>query len=58
MKKELKLGEYWSKINDMVNSTVQINHVTKFRVKVKTRNGKIFDFDKTQFLELYEPKVK
>ena len=58
MEEKLKIGEYWSKIKDMVDSTVQINHVSKFRVKVKNRNGKILDFDRTQFLELYEPKVK
>ena len=56
MEEKLKVGEYWSKIKDMENSTVQISHVGKFRVKVKNRNGKIFDFDKTQFLELYEPR--
>ena len=56
MEEKLKVGEQWSKIKDMVNSTVAIVHVSKFRVKVKNRSGNILDFDRTQFLELYESK--
>ena len=58
MNEFIKVGSMWSNKNSTKNSTVQITHVSKFRVKVKTIHPfvNILKFDKTCFLENYEIK--